>query len=80
MVTKTYLKHTYLCDSSDSRDSIDSSDSSDSSARSDSKTNFSTQFKKSNCERKKKMLKMSKTQIVRKLKLSNYDKTHLLKL
>ena len=72
MVTKTYLKHTYLCDSrdsSDSSDSIDSSDSSDSSARSDSKTNFSTQFKNSNCKRKKKrILKMSKTQIVTKLK------------
>ena len=29
MVTKTYLKPTYLCDSSDSSDSSESSDSSD---------------------------------------------------
>ena len=35
IVTKTYLKPTYLCNSSDSCDSSDSSDNSDSSGSSD---------------------------------------------
>ena len=94
MVTKTYLKQTYLCESSDS------SDSSDQQPFFNielfffyTKNNFSQNHyftkrlssqKMSNCDKtqKLKLLQNSncdKTQMVTKLKNSNCDKTQILK-
>ena len=69
MLTKTYLPSN-LCDSSDSSDSNDSSDSCDSSDRSDSSDSSEQKghFLFTNYFSRKKSLKISKNQIVLKLK------------
>ena len=81
MVTKTYLKPTYLCDSSDSCDSFNSSDSSESSDSSDQKTVFTNKQTK-NCTKKLFFLKTTfflsnfvqqKTLNVMKLKNTKFD-------
>ena len=77
MVIKSYLKPTYLCNSSDSSDSSessdssdsrDSSDSSDSSDRSDQKT-----FSKQLFFTKKKNKKCGKTRKLKSLQLKMWQ-------